>query len=227
LKHGVALVVLTLSVPAIGQENSCRIPAQLRVPDARKPYDEQARPVPVRGYTLVLSWSPQFCRTHSDDVQCDPGNGGFGFIIHGLWPEGEGSEAPTWCSAAPLTPDVVRAQFCAMPSPRLIAHEWAKHGSCATSNPAQYFAASRKLFGAVRFPDMNALSRRQIDVGAFKQLMATLNPAISTSSMVVEINGGWLQELRICLNVKLRPEACPRSRAYGARNNSRLRIWRI
>ncbi len=222
----VAALLLTMSGQALAQANVCRVPDRLTLPEARKPYDAPTRAVPVRGYTLALSWSPQFCRSRSDDVQCDPDNGQFGFIIHGLWPEGEGRDAPLWCNAAPIPRDVARAQFCVMPSPRLIAHEWAKHGSCATRDPGQYFAASRKLFGAIRFPDMNALSRRQIDVGAFKRLMAALNPAIPVSAMTVQTEGGWLQELRICMTIKLLPESCPRGRSYGARDTGKLRIWR-
>jgi ribonuclease T2 len=226
LRIAAAALALTLSGQALAQGNICRVPDRLTLPEARKPYDAPSRAVPIRGYTLALSWSPEFCRNRGDDVQCDPDNGRFGFILHGLWPEGEGRDAPLWCNAAPIPRDVARAQFCVMPSPRLMAHEWAKHGSCATRDPRQYFAASRKLFGAIRFPDMNALSRRQIDVGAFKQLMGALNPAVPLSAMTVETNGGWLQELRICLNMKLLPEACPRSRARGARDTGKLKIWR-
>jgi ribonuclease T2 len=226
LKIAAAVFALALSGQAFAQANVCRIPARLDLPEVRKPYDEPSRSVPVTGYTLALSWSPEFCRSRGDDVQCDPANGRFGFIIHGLWPEGEGREAPLWCSAAPIPRQVVRDQFCAMPSPRLIAHEWAKHGSCATRNPGQYFAASRKLFGAIRFPDMDTLSRQSLSVGDFKRMLVAYNPTIPASAINIEASGGWLREVRLCLTAKLLPEPCPRSRARGARDTGKLRIWR-
>ncbi len=221
-----AALALMLSGQVMAQANVCRIPARLDLPDVRKPYDEPLRAVPVRGYTLALSWSPEFCRSRGDDVQCDPANGRFGFIIHGLWPEGEGRDAPAWCPAAPIPQQVIRDQFCTMPSPRLIAHEWAKHGSCASRDPAQYFAASRKLFASVRFPDMDTLSRQSLTVGDFRQMLVTYNPAMPLDAITIEASGGWLREVRLCLNVKLRPEACPRNRSRGARDTGKLRIWR-
>ncbi len=224
MKVAAAAFVLALSTQA--QANICRIPTQLDLPAVRKPVDESSRVVTVRGYTLALSWSPEFCRNRGDAVQCDPANGRFGFIIHGLWPEGEGREAPLWCPAAPIPRDVVRAQFCAMPSPQLIAHEWAKHGSCATRDPGQYFAASRKLFGAIRFPDMDTLSRQSLTVGDFRRLLVGYNPTFPVEAINVEASDGWLREVRICLNLKLRPEACPRTRSRSARDTAKLRIWR-
>ncbi len=217
---------------ALAQTNQCRLPARLDVPDIRQPDKEPSRTVPVAGYTLALSWSPQFCRSHPDDGQCDPANGRFGFILHGLWPEGAGSNYPQWCvaSPAPIPDAVARMQFCTQPSTKLMAHEWAKHGTCATRDPADYFAASRKLFASVRFPDMVALSRRPIDVGGFKRLMSAANPRLMPSAITVSTdrNGDWLREVRICLTRAMRPEPCPRGRGRGggAPDGAPLRIWR-
>ena len=184
--------------------------------------------MPVTGYQLALSWSPQYCRTQSKDGQCNGANGRFGFILHGLWPEGASRDYPQWCTAPPLTEKIVREQYCTTPSARLIAHEWAKHGTCVTQNPADYFAASRKLYASVRYPDMGALSRRSIDVGAFKRLMSAANPRIVPSSLVVttDRDGNWLREVRICLTKAMRPEPCPRGRSRGAPDGTPLKIWR-
>ena len=214
---------------AFAQANACHVPAQLDVPGVERPGGEVPHSVAIRSYTLALSWSPEFCRGHPDDDQCDTANGQFGFIIHGLWPEGAGQDHPQWCApAAPLPAAVVRAQFCAMPSARLIAHEWAKHGVCATSNPADYFGASRRLYGALHIPDMNALSRRPLDVGGFKRVFAAGNPAIAPSALVVanDRNGGWLRELRICLSRDLKPQPCARAQGRGAPDGAPLKIWR-
>lgn len=216
---------------ALAQAQSCRIPLQ-RVPlIAERPADEVAKPGRVTGYTLALSWSPQYCRSNADpdSEQCSGRNGRFGFILHGLWPEGEGRDALNWCGGRTMiAPEVVRAQFCTMPSTRLIAHEWAKHGSCAAHDPGDYFAASRKLFAAIRLPDMDALSRRPLTAGDFKRRLAALNPAIPLAAIVVknDRDDGWLDEVRICLNRALFPEVCPRDRDRGAPDRAALRIWR-
>lgn len=226
----VAILSLTLSGTVSAQATQCRLPTRLDVPDVRQPDKELTRVVPVAGYTLALSWSPQFCRSHPDDGQCDRANGAFGFILHGLWPEGAGSAYPQWCVPAPeaIPEAVARDQFCTQPSAKLMAHEWAKHGTCATSNPADYFAASRKLFAGVRFPDMDALSRRQLDVGGFKRLISAANPRIMPSAITVSTDrqGDWLREMRICLNKAMLPEPCPRGRSGGAPDRVPLRIWR-
>lgn len=182
----------------------------------------------MSAYVLALSWSPQFCRTRADDEQCDRSNGRFGFIVHGLWPQGSGGARPQWCPAAPLSEAVVRAQFCTTPSVRLIAREWAKHGACSGTSPDDYFAAARRMFSAIRIPDMDALSRRPLDVGAFKRLVAAANPSIRPSALTVETErtGGWLREVRLCLTRSLVPQPCPRGQGTGAPDGTPLRIWR-
>ena len=183
--------------------------------------------MPVTGYTLALSWSPQYCRSHAEDGQCDRANGQFGFILHGLWPEGQGNAYPQWCAASPpLSDTVIRDQYCTTPSPRLIVHEWLKHGTCVSHNPADYFAASRKLFASVRLPDMAALSSRPLDVGGFKRLMSAANPRIMPSaiSVTTERDGSWLREVRICLTKAMIAAPCPRDAPRGAPDGVPLSI---
>jgi ribonuclease T2 len=50
-------------------------------------------------YLLTLSWSPTFCLTHKDDVQCS--GKGYGFVLHGLWPQYAKGGWPESCP--PLT----------------------------------------------------------------------------------------------------------------------------
>ncbi len=196
----------------------------------QRPFDEPVRPGPVAGYTLALSWSPAFCAHHPDsrpdDGQCDVATGRFGFIVHGLWPEGAGRSYPQWCAPAPPIPDsVARAQFCATPSPRLIAHEWAKHGVCATDDPERYFGAARRIFEALRFPDMAKLGGRRITVARFKQLFAAANPSFPAPTLAIENSSGLLHEVRICLSVALVGTPCPPQRR-GAADQAQIVIWR-
>ena len=229
LRAFVASIVLSLSGQAMAQ--SCLIPERLDPLVADRPANEIARPGIVAGYTLALSWSPEYCRSNPTEgsEQCG-GPNKFGFILHGLWPEGpSGGAPPRWCRASTtIDRDVFRAQFCTMPSSRLMAHQWAKHGSCATRDPGDYFAASRKLFASVRTPDMNALSRRPLDVGGFKRILSAFNPSIQPSHMVVvtDRRGDWFEELRLCLSRAMRPQPCARDRPRGAPDGAKLKIWR-
>ena len=44
-------------------------------------------------YVMALSWSPSYCRSHpEDDEQCT--RRGFGFVLHGLWPQYEAGNGP-------------------------------------------------------------------------------------------------------------------------------------
>ena len=85
-----AATIAAIPSPALAQAYQCRIPQQLSVP--RVSPDGPTRRVPVTGYTLALSWAPEFCKgregRRADAVQCSGRNGRFGLVVHGLWPDG-------------------------------------------------------------------------------------------------------------------------------------------
>ena len=63
-----------------------------------------------------------------------------------LWPDGKTKEWPQYCRPASLLSERVLAQhLCATPDLQLIQHEWAKHGTCTSDSPAQFFDHSRRL----------------------------------------------------------------------------------
>jgi ribonuclease T2 len=224
------LLFLILLVPgsAFAQAQMCSVPAQLPAPK-RQPTEER-RIIPVGAYTLALSWSPEYCRTRRDDAgntQCNGRVGRFGFILHGLWPDGAGSVWPQYCRPVNTVPQsVARATLCTTPSVDLQQHEWEKHGSCAFTDAGHYFRASRIMYGAVRYPDMDALSRNpSLTVGTFSAEFARANAGLSRDMLRVNANErGWLEEVWICLDKRMRPRRCP---ATGKANGeSPLRIWR-
>ncbi len=196
----------------------------------------EIRRTPIAGYTLALSWSREYCRSHQREpnaaYQCDGKIGEFGFIVHGLWPEGRGPEYPRWCKKTDILPAKLIAQnICMTPSPQLQQHAWAKHGTCMTRKPETYFGAARLLFAALQFPDMDRLSRQDkedehLTVADFAKALVQMNPGLPEKAIVLETNRkGWLQEIRLCLNKKFRPTACP-AHTKGARTTARLKIWR-
>lgn len=232
IRLGLALAAVVAAPVAHAQAYRCAVPAAIPTPRADGPTTrEPKRVVPIGGYTLALTWAPQYCRTNSRDAgakfQCGVGNR-FGFTLHGLWPDGKGREWPQYCKpAAILSPDVIRRNLCATPSAQLLQHEYAKHGTCMGVAPAQYFARATKLYGDVRYPDMDGLSRRAtLTAGQFAAAFARANRGMTPAMLrVTSTRQGWLDEVWICLNQRFAPVACP-SHQKGVAASRRLKIWR-
>lgn len=221
-------LIVAFPAAAGAQAISCNVPSRIPVTSAP---GGAPRLLPVGGYTLALSWSPEYCRfrqQNSDDrLQCGSPKNRFGFILHGLWPEGRGDLWPQYCRRAPLVPEpVLRQTLCVMPSAALQQHEWAKHGVCAFRTPEAYFRAARGLYAAIRYPDMDALSRNpNLRVASFATAFAARNPALRPDMMRVGIDRkGWLEEVVLCLDIRFRPTACRRDRAD--RDRRPLKVWR-
>ena len=226
-----AAAALLAPAAAKAQSYSCSIPAQLPRPHPDlASADQPQRAVPIGGYTLAVTWAPGYCRTHARDasarIECGGGNR-FGFVLHGLWPDGIGPEWPQYCKTTELLPAaVIRANLCATPSAQLLQHEWAKHGTCTGDTPATYFRRSTGLYAKLRYPDMDALSRAPLTVGAFATAMAGANPGLAADMIrVTATKQGWLDELWLCLDRSLAYERC-KPNAGGADTAAALKIWR-
>lgn len=229
LRQRFVMVLLTALLPVAAQAQAwqCRPPHDVAVPPPPQP-DGPVRRMAITGYSLALSWSPEFCRTHQDeaagDLQCDGHIGRFGFVLHGLWPDGANGSWPQWCGGGPVPPETARRALCQTPSPGLIAHEWAKHGTCMAASPEAYFAEADKLFAALHFPDMARLSHRPgLTVGDLRKAMVALNPGMRPDAIrVLASTGDWLQEMHICLGTDRKPVACDRR---GQPDVAPLHIW--
>lgn len=227
---GVAiLAMLALPAPALAQAYQCSIPREIALPHIVP--DSPVRRASVTGYTLALSWSPEFCRGRegraSDRRQCSGREGRFGMVVHGLWPEGP-RDWPQWCApkVLPTTSDV-RANLCLSPSTRLVARQWAKHGSCMARRPATYFKVTRILWGGLRMPDFDRVSREDgLTAGTIRTRFVDANPGWKTAAVGVKLDSrGWLEELRLCYDKRFMPKACDRERR-GARDEAEVKIWR-
>ncbi len=227
------VLALALLAPAAAQAQAyqCSPPAGPVTVPAITP-DGPVRQMPVSGYSLALSWSPEFCRGRENEPrharQCSGRDGRFGFIVHGLWPEGRGNTWPQWCPTrrAP-TPATVRPYLCMTPDSRLLAHEWAKHGACMGGTPESYFRTTQGLWNALRWPDYDRISRQEgLTAGDIRRAFVDANPAYPPESVSVRLNQrGWLSELRLCYNRRLRPVRCAPGQR-GAADEAPARIWR-
>lgn len=121
-------------------------------------------------YVLALTWSPNFCCTHSTKEECQGLDGSFGathLTIHGLWPnytdaqaQQAGASWPQYCAPYSSCNTKTPATGCD-PDPATIPadmtiygpgyvsddnfladHEWPKHGSCTGLDSGTYFSAA-------------------------------------------------------------------------------------
>jgi ribonuclease T2 len=234
MRRGLIIAALSigLAVPAVAQAQAqmCAIPSTLPRPQAEPPTPQNPRRImPIGRYTLAISWSPGYCfgKSGTDDAfQCSGANGRFGFTLHGLWPDAKGESWPQYCRPTPLVSEqVIRATLCATPSVQLIQHEWAKHGTCMSPTPSAYFAKSTRMYRALRFPEMKALaSRADLTAGDIAAAFAARNRGISADMVRVTTNrSGYLSELWLCLDTRLRYTGCPAA-AGGVARSTRVRI---
>lgn len=227
-----AAVALLAPAAATAQAYQCSVPTGTQQIHPELPSDSQpARQLPIGGYTLAITWAPQYCRDHADEgssrLQCGSGNR-FGFTLHGLWPDGFGKDWPQYCHPTALLPQpVIRRHLCATPSAQLLQHEWAKHGTCMPGyRPARYFAQSNGLYARLRYPEMDSLSRAPLTAGRFAAAMARANPGLGADMMrVTATKQGWLDEVWICLDRRFRYQRCPAHQG-GLPAGAPLTIWR-
>lgn len=227
-----ATLVVALPAAAEAQALQCSVPAAVPRPRPDLPSASQPqRVLPIGGYTLAITWAPQYCRQNGDRdsarFQCGSGNR-FGFTLHGLWPDGIGKDWPQYCKATPLLQRaVIAAHLCATPSAQLMQHEWAKHGTCmAGYTPARYFRQSTTLYRKLRYPDMDALSRQTLTAGGLASAIAGANPGMTAAMMRITADRqGWLDEVWLCLDRAFAPARCPAHQG-GLADGATVKIWR-
>ena len=226
------MLALTGLLPgtALAQAYQCRVPrGPISVPAVQR--DGPVRQVPISGYTLALSWAPEYCRGRetraADRRQCSGDSGRFGFVVHGLWPEGSGTAWPQWCSARPVSSRELARNLCMTPSAALAAHEWAKHGSCMARTPEGYFKATRALWNSLSWPDYDRISRdAELTAGDIRQAFADANRSWEPEHVGLMVNErGWLEEMRLCYGGDFMPARCD-ARRFGPRDSTAVKIWR-
>lgn len=163
-------------------------------------------------YVMSLSWSPSYCLTHRNDgEQC--GSKGFGFVLHGLWPQYRNGHWPQHCPTD-TAPDraTIERTLAFMPSRRLIEHEWQTHGACSGLDPADYFGLADRAFAAIAVPPSLRTPQAPpaLSADGLAKAFAAANPGLQRSMLAVVCHdGGELSEVRVCLNKDtLAPQAC-------------------
>jgi ribonuclease T2 len=162
-------------------------------------------------YVLTLSWAPDFCaQTNSKNAaECGLGRK-IGFVVHGLWPQGETGRGPMNCGGSPVSQSIVQTMLNYFPTASLIQHEWQTHGTCTGLSAADYFAEVRKARDSVKIPgDFQAPTRAVSESpGQIEAAFAAANPNFPPQALRTSCTAGALQEVRVCFDKNISPRAC-------------------
>ncbi|MDX2158489.1 MAG: ribonuclease T2 [Hyphomicrobiaceae bacterium] len=183
-------------------------------PGGRAPYASHAGPRNEAGrfdyYSLVLSWSPTYCaglQRDGYDPQCHARDGKrYAFVLHGLWPQHESG----WPESCPtrdrpfVAQKTIDGMLDIMPSPKLVIHEYRKHGTCSGLSPEEYYKVSRQLFQKVRIPPRYERPSQALTVSPAEVVrdFVSVNPEMKPESIAVACGGpgNRLREVRICFS---------------------------
>ncbi len=168
-------------------------------------------------YALVLSWSPTYCEgrgRNDDSPQCNGGRP-FAFVLHGLWPQYErGWPQNCRLRKRPWVPrPLIDSMLDIMPSPRLVIHEYKKHGTCSGLSPEGYYDLSRRLYDRIKIPARFRGPKDAITVSPAEVEAAFLeaNPKLKPEMISIVCRRGRLSELRICFSRDQRLRVCGRN----------------
>jgi ribonuclease T2 len=164
-------------------------------------------------YVLTLSWSPTWCALEGDAhdaEQCAP-ELGFGWLLHGLWPQYE-TGYPVDCTTA--EPDPSRADSAAMAdimgSAGLAWHEWKRHGRCSGLSGPEYYRLSRAALERITRPAILRQIAEPVSLppSVVEDAFLEANPALGRDAITVTCEEGRIDEVRICLTRDLDLRSC-------------------
>lgn|SRR5215469_4854093 len=157
-------------------------------------------------YLLNLSWSPEFCHSHSNAPECSQHDA---FVLHGLWPQNADGTYPQNCSNAPGPADP--SQFSDIyPDPNLLRHEWSTHGTCSGLSPDDFFTTARTAFKSVTIPPKLTQLTQLISMtpAEILSLFTDANPSIPKSSLALSCGNNYLTAVEVCFDKSLHPTDC-------------------
>lgn len=166
-------------------------------------------------YVMALSWTPTWCAIEGDardSEQCDAGQG-YGFTLHGLWPQYE-EGWPSYCPSSQRPPSrgMTGDMVDIMGSSGLAWHQWRKHGVCSGLSASEYYSLSRSAYEAVTRPALLRELTREVRLPArvVEEAFLEVNDDLSADMLTVTCRDNRVQEVRICLTQDLEPRDCGR-----------------
>jgi ribonuclease T2 len=163
-------------------------------------------------YLLSLSWAPTYCLTHADDGAECVGKG-YGFVVHGLWPQYDAGGYPENCSTQfELSAAAAAKGRSLYPSEHLMQHEWQAHGTCSGVDARTYFDTVDRATSAVKIPTALEApqTERSLTAAEITDLFRSANPRIPDHAVTVACSRSNLSEVRVCLTKELSVRSCGR-----------------
>jgi ribonuclease T2 len=154
-------------------------------------------------YLLNLSWSPEFCYSHPNAVECASHST---FVLHGLWPQNNNGNFPENCSSAPGPSDP--SSFSDIyPDQGLLQHEWRTHGTCSGLSADDFLTTARAAYRSISIPPAlaNLTSQTSMPPDEIVSLFTRANPALSCDSVAIGCGHNFLTAVEICLDKSLHP----------------------
>ena len=165
-------------------------------------------------YVLALSWSPTFCQETAErgrEAREQCGGRPYSFVVHGLWPQYErGFPRDCQVPSPRLNRQLMTSMLDLMPAPRLVYHEWDRHGTCSGLSAQDYFDLVRKARGTIKIPEDYSAPQRTLTVAPdeVEEAFVKANPGMSRAAIAVTCNSTRLGEVRICLSKDLQFRDC-------------------
>jgi ribonuclease T2 len=160
-------------------------------------------------YLMALSWSPTFCLTRPDNAQCT--GKGYGFVLHGLWPQNDKGRWPQFCAGAePMTAQERAYGRTLFPTAQLLSHEWKKHGTCSGLGAGEYLRKADQALATLRIPaNLEASTTRDmLTAPQIVDLFRQANPGLPEGAIAVRCNGPQLAQVWVCMTKDLAFRAC-------------------
>lgn len=168
-------------------------------------------------YALVLSWSPTYCvdaGQSRNDPQCNSVRP-YAFVLHGLWPQysrGYPESCPVTNSFVPR--HIIDGMLDIMPSPRLVIHEYRKHGTCSGLDPKGYFDTARSLYDKIKIPSRYQSPDRPVQTSPAEIVkdFVAVNPELKPDMLAVACGRpNHVREIRFCFSKDGQLRSCGRN----------------
>ncbi len=119
---------------------------------------------------------------------------------------------PEDCTSERVDNATVQSMLSIMPSPKLVEHEWEKHGTCSGLDAKDYFEEATEAFHSVTIPPRYQDPNKTVTVGPDQMLhdFVAANPKFGDQGFAVLCsgNGRYLNEVRACLSKDLEGRSC-------------------
>jgi ribonuclease T2 len=200
MRSALATLLLLLSACARAED------AQPAPPQGALPSQASAS-LPFDYWLLSLSWSPQYCRDHVGDAQCQQS---YAFVVHGLWPQNEVGYPQDCGRGDSVSQSWMERILPLMPSRKLVQHEWRTHGICSGLSMDDYFMTVERAYRNIAIPQVYKEPKQYINTTA-EEIQSNFlkdNPGLTADAIALQCAGRFLKEVRICYDKNFRFRSC-------------------